>query len=365
MAQKILHILTGMARGGCEGNAMCMIRQTPECEHHLLVLGTTGDMSADFASACSRVLYCQPLKWPWSLSCLVRQHVTTLAPDGVIVWHGMVMLPQILHALRVAGIPVLVHGGNPAHSMPGHVDLRYWMLEKMLGQRAVATYACCSRYVVDSFRGSRYLRRFPAVVVPNGIRPLTVPLHEPEKGMSGHVTTLGMVARLDRIKDHATLLRAFAVALQEHPKLQLELVGDGECRIELEALASDLGISSRTRFLGQVEDPYQVMQTWGMFVYATTACEGLGNALAEAMMLGLPCVATQVGPIGEVAGSPPCVLLVEAGDAHKLAEGISRLISLEPLRHELSQAGRHRARKEFSAEVFAHRYLDLLMGGRS
>ena len=61
------------------------------------------------------------------------------------------------------------------------------------------------------------------------------------------------------------------------------------------------------RFLGEVGDVYGQMARWDLFAYATTANEGLGNAVAEAMMFGLPCVVTDVGPMREFAGDGSAV----------------------------------------------------------
>ncbi len=63
---------------------------------------------------------------------------------------------------------------------------------------------------------------------------------------------LGMTARLCKIKDHATLLRAFRTVLGRFPNCRLELAGDGELRLSLEALARELGVFDSVKFLGDV-----------------------------------------------------------------------------------------------------------------
>lgn len=360
MKKKIVHILTGMCRGGCEGNALCLIANAQDHEHEVLVLGGGGEMSEEFVKAGANILYLSPTLNPWKFSAQIRKKAAEINPDGVIVWHGMVMLPIILHALRHQGIRVMVHGGNPAYSMPWWVDLRYFFLETLLGERAAATYVCCSRYVADSFRLSRYLRRFPTVVVPNGVKSLNVLPHEPRHIQGESTAIIGMVARLDEIKDHVTLLKAFALVLQKHPKIVLELAGEGRQRASLEALASELGITDKVSFLGLVEDIYPRIKSWDVFAYATTAQEGLGNALAEAMMVGLPCVATDVGPVRELAGEPPAIALATPADASALASSILHLLEDTGERRRFGAAGRERALSAFSQNVYAQGYLKLL-----
>lgn len=361
MRKKVLHILAGMTRGGCEGNALCMVMQTPDCEHHVLVLNHAGEMSGEFLAAGAQMHYLGlPSRIPWMLSGRIRQEVTAIRPDGAIHWHGMVMLPQILNALADFGMRVLVHGGNPACGLPPSVDRRYRWLECWLGRRAKAIYVCCTSYVAESFKSSRYLRSFPTAVVPNGVKEVIGPAHVTRELARDRLVTLGMVARLDTIKDHATLLHALPQVLKFYPNAMLELAGDGALRESLQALAVSLGIADQVRFLGTVTDVYAAMKRWDIFVYATTEQEGLGNALAEAMMLGMPCVATAIGPVTEVAGTPPAVLLVDPRNPDAMAKGILQVIDDSVLLKSLAVQARERALTEFRAAVFAQRYLDLL-----
>jgi glycosyltransferase involved in cell wall biosynthesis len=148
--------------------------------------------------------------------------------------------------------------------------------------------------------------------------------------------------------------------LKTWPSARLELAGDGDQRIALEQLARDLGIVEQVKFLGMVPDVYAVMQHWDVFAYATTEREGLGNALTEAMMLGLPCMATDVGPIREVAGSPTTIRLVPPHNGPDLASAINETICDMDLRRKLGAAASSRALQEFSKEVFARRHAGLL-----
>lgn len=357
----ILHILNGTERGGCEVNALNLVRATPGLGHRLLVLGGEGPLSAAFAAEGAEVRHAPgAARGTRAVIGAVAESVRDPSPEGVIVWHGMVSLPGILHALRDFRGKVLVHGGNPAGSLSPVVDWRYWLREKRLGARAAATYVCCSRHVADSFAGSRYLRRFPRVVVPNGVKAPGPAAPAPRELEPEGPAVIGMVARLDGIKDHPTLLRAFARLVRSRPGTRLELVGDGARRAALEALAAELGIGDRVVFHGMVDDVGEVMRPWDLFAYATTEAEGLGNALAEAMMLGLPCVVTDAGPMREVAGDPPATRLVPPGDPAALAGAMEALLASRPERTALAEAGRARATASFSLERFAAGYTGLL-----
>jgi glycosyltransferase involved in cell wall biosynthesis len=152
--------------------------------------------------------------------------------------------------------------------------------------------------------------------------------------------------------------RAFASVAREWPAARLELAGDGDQRPVLEGLARELGVIDQVRFLGMVSDVYTVIRDWDIFVYSTTAQEGLGNALAEAMMVGLPSVVTDIGPMGEVGATT--VSYVPHRDERRMADVILALAANLTDRKKLSAAARERANSEFSSEVFCRRYLEVL-----
>ena len=339
---------------------MCLIRESPAIEHRLLVLGEAGEMSPEFAGAVADVRHAAVLdKGFRHIVAAIKDSLSESRPDGVIIWHGMVALPEILHALRRCKCRILVHGGNPvSHSRL--VDTFYWMREKWLGARARPTYVCCSRHVSDSFAGSLYLKRFARTVVPNGVKTPTAEAHSPRPIGVGEPFTVGMVARLDHIKDHPALLHAFALVLKEWPSARLELVGEGERREELETLSHGIGISGQVRFLGSVPDPYTKMKDWDIFAYTTTEREGLGNALIEALMFGLPCIASDRGPVRELMGGSETGIVVPRDDPEALARAMMALASNFQQRQILSVQGRSWATERFSASRFALEYLSLL-----
>jgi glycosyltransferase involved in cell wall biosynthesis len=363
---KLLHLLMCAERGGCETDCLMICQESREAKQVVLVVGAEGPMSRVFAATGAEVVHLNLSGGNWFRFIRpLRAQLEKEKPDGVIIWHGMVALPQILFALRGRDIPVLVHGGNPAHGLPRWVDLKFQLLRLLL-PAVPATYVCCSQFVSDSFEHSRYLRAFPRTVVLNGVQPLNdTPVHAPRIISPQDPLTIGMVARLDTIKDHATLLRAFALLRQKRPAARLELAGDGALRGALEVQARHLGLDESVQFLGTVSDVYGAMKNWDIFAYATTPREGMGNALAEAMMLGLPCVASDLAPVREVAGTPPAIVLVPAGNPERLAAALAELADIPELRVRYGRSGRQRAVAELSARAFADHYAALLRPGRA
>ena len=358
---KLLHILLCAERGGCEVDCLMICQELKEAKQKVLVIGVKGPMSDVFAAAGAEVVHLNLEGGNWfRFIGPLRAQLEKDEPDGVIMWHGMVGLPQILFTLRGRDIPILIHGGNPAYELPLRVDWKFRILRLLLPE-APATYVCCSQFVSDSFEGSIYLRAFPRTVVLNGVQEVDeASIHVPKTIGREDTLTIGMVARLDAIKDHATLLRAFAQVRKKRPAARLELAGDGALRGLLETQARQLGLGKSVRFLGMVSDVYGTMKNWDIFAYATTSKEGMGNALAEAMMLGLPCVASDLAPVREVAGEPPAIVLVPPGDTGRLARALLDLADHPELRVRFGRTARQRALEELSAQTFARHYADLL-----
>ena len=162
--------------------------------------------------------------------------------------------------------------------------------------------------------------------------------------------------RLTEQKDYPTLLRAFRHARRAR-ELRLVILGEGEERPRLEALARELDVSGDVDFAGFVANPYAFMARASLFVLSS-AWEGFGNVVVEAMACGTPVVSTDCpsGP-GEILEGGRYGRLVAVGDDEELAAAM--LATLEdPPRPELL---RERA-AAFRADEAALRYLRVIAG---
>jgi glycosyltransferase involved in cell wall biosynthesis len=362
---KLLHVLVGADRGGCERDSYILSGHLTNYAHTVVVLGSPGPMSREWETAGAVVEHLNIMKLSRAKRLLgLKRALGALTADGVIIWHGMAELPALLHALPMSCGPILIHGGNPALGFRGWTDLRYLMMERRWPHAHDPIYVCCSRYVSESFDRSRYLRRFRRCVIHNGVEHEEIVTHQPRRLSSSDSPLLGMMARLDSIKDHRTLLQAMAHLVRSFPEACLELAGDGEGMPALQRLVRDLGLQENVRFLGSVAKIYETIARWDIFVYAATPREGFGNAVAEALMCGLPCIVSDLPPLREVCGSGHSVEYVPVGDPTTMATAIGTLIYDFAARSELSKSARAWAEAELSAEVYARRYADVLESER-
>ena len=136
------------------------------------------------------------------------------------------------------------------------------------------------------------------------------------------------VGRLTKAKDFPTLIRAFELVRRERPA-RLMILGEGEERPQLEALIKELGLQEDIALPGFVDNPYAYMARSRVFVLSS-AWEGFGNVLVEAMACGCPVVSTDCpsGP-AEILENGKYGPLVPVGDITALALAIANILELE------------------------------------
>jgi len=180
-----------------------------------------------------------------------------------------------------------------------------------------------------------------------------------ELGLEESTPLLLAVGRLWAPKDYPNLLRAFA-GLRAGAVPQLVIVGDGPLRKELDALAESLGVRERVRFLGVRHDVPALMSACDLFVLSS-AWEGFGLVVAEAMACGRMVVATDCGGVREVVGEAG--FLVPPRDAQALTEAMGRALRLpDEQRQRLGTAARERVVARYSLEALAQKYLAVYRG---
>jgi glycosyltransferase involved in cell wall biosynthesis len=192
------------------------------------------------------------------------------------------------------------------------------------------------------------------VVTPELLRLASAPVSHAWLAPGEPPVVLG-AGRLTAQKDFPTLLRAFAQVRAGRPA-RLLILGEGEGRGELEALREDLGLSQNVDLPGYVPNPYAYMSRAGVFALSS-AWEGFGLVLVEAMACGLPVVSTDCpGGPAEILESGAYGRLVPTGDARALAGAILATLSESPDRKALK-----RRADDFSLERSGDLYLKVLV----
>jgi glycosyltransferase involved in cell wall biosynthesis len=177
-------------------------------------------------------------------------------------------------------------------------------------------------------------------------RPETRARLRAQIGADDDTLVVGFVGRLTGVKRPLDLVRT--IARVESPAM-LVVLGDGDDRPAMEALAAELGCSDRCRFLGYRND----IEGWyGAFdaLLLTSANEGTPVAAIEALAAGRPVVATDVGGTATVVDATETGFLARTADLASLAAHLDRLAGDEELRRHMGDLGAVRMRERFSLE---------------
>ena len=167
---------------------------------------------------------------------------------------------------------------------------------------------------------------------------------------------LGAVGGLRAVKDHPTLLRAFAL-LESEPILVI--AGDGPLQSALHELAEELGVADRIRFLGHVEDTSELYPALDLLVFSSQS-EQMPITALEAMASSLPIVGTQVGDLAHMLPSAATGLLAPPREPKALAACIQPLLASPEARERAGHANLMRCRESYSEETMIASWEELL-----
>jgi glycosyltransferase involved in cell wall biosynthesis len=283
------------------------------------------------------------------------------------------MARDVYRAIR-AERPDLVH----THLV--HADIYGGASARLLGVPSVSTRHNDDRYLLGPFRYvdrafARPARRLIAIsdavrafleraghdpkkliTIRYGLDELPAAPSDPtpaEAGVPPDAPLAVAVGRLIAQKDHATLLRAFALVHATLPQARLAILGSGPLEAETRELAAELGLTDAVVLPGRT-DIRDWLERADVFVHSSR-WEGFGIVLLEAMLAGLPVVATKVSAVPEVVVDGETGLLADAGDHEGLAAHLEALLTDRGRATALGEAGRQRALTEFSVARMADR----------
>lgn len=271
-------------------------------------------------------------KGRWDVAGFVVRLASFLRRERPDVVHGYLAMPNLLAlALRPAYRGKVVWGVRGSAVDTGDFDRLERAVDRAEGR--LARFA--DLVIANSHAGKQAIvaQRFPAgkvLVVPNGIDtdrfrpdPEAGRRFRAEIGVPEHAPLVGLVGRIDPQKDHATFLRAAAAVARERDGVHVACVGSGPAAeaARLQALAAELGLGERLRWIPARADVPAVYNGLDALVLSSAYGEGFPNVVGEAMACGVPCVVTDVGDAAFVVGDVGAV--VPARDPARLAAAIS------------------------------------------
>ena len=356
MIQKIhvAHVVYSFGTGGMEKGIATIVRNTSdEFEHSILCLHSSG-ATERLLPAGTRVLELhKPAgnspRFLWKLTKTLR----TLQP--MIVHARNWGSTDAIIAARLAGIRATIQGehgwliDDPEGLNPKRLLFRrfldYWTHE----------YTCVSQHLEQWLLKTVSVKK-PVSQIYNGVD--TRKFCPGEEGdairaqlaLPENTFLVGVVGRLDPIKDHPTLFHAFTDIKKVNPDARLLVVGDGPERPHLESIAGN-GII----FLGNRLDIPIILQALDVFILPSLN-EGISNTILEAMAAGIPVIATDVGGNPELVADDVAGFLIPPQDASAMAAALLKYSNNPELRTRHGKHGRMRAIQHFSVEKMVASY---------
>ncbi|MGJ0338334.1 glycosyltransferase [Aliarcobacter cryaerophilus] len=129
------------------------------------------------------------------------------------------------------------------------------------------------------------------------------------------------IGRFDEAKDYPNLLNAFSIVYKKYKDIHLLIVGDGSLRVTIESMIINLNIEESVTLLGIRKDVEKLLSASDIFVLSS-AWEGFGLVVAEAMACERIVVSTDCGGVSEVLGN--CGFLLESRNSNLLAETMKK-----------------------------------------
>ena len=166
---------------------------------------------------------------------------------------------------------------------------------------------------------------------------------------AGEPFVVGTISHLSSEKGQRYLVEAASLIPDVCRRMRFVIVGDGQCREELENQVAKLGLESCFHFAGFQSDTLKYLKSFDLLVLPSLS-EGLSSAILSGMACSLPVIATQVGGIPELVRSGENGLLVPPANALALAQAIERLAANSDEAFQMGRRGRSRMEQNFTLE---------------
>ncbi len=370
---KVLHVITGLNTGGAEMmlcKLLSALRAEPGVRSEVISLGPPGPMAAKIAALGVPVASAGMKDGLGALARVARLRamIRAAAPDVVQTWMAHANLLGGL-AARAAGPAPVVWNLRQSQLDPASAKPATERVIRLAGRlsRAIPARIVC---VSESARRAHAAVGYDAArmtVIPNGFDagefrpdPAARAGVRAELGLAPGTPLVGLVARVDPYKDHATFLAAAAGVAEAVPGAAFVLAGAGAeaGNPALDGPIRDHGLAGRVHLLGRRDDVARITAALDVAVSSSASGEGFSNTLGEALCAGVPVAATDVGDAAAIVGAEGRI--VPPRDAPALARAIVELLSLTAeARAALGAAGRARMARDHALPAIAARYLAL------
>jgi glycosyltransferase involved in cell wall biosynthesis len=362
--RRITLLIKSLGQGGSEYQFCLLARQlhSEGFQVRILVYGSNDNFYSDLLPNDLLVesLGCNSR---WNFPCLLLNLRRHIGGSSAGVAYAFLSHSNLLLLIAAIGLPIKVVCGVRTSAM----DMTREPFIASLGEklhRFMLNFA--DHIIVNTRKAADELstKVVPVSIVYNGINThrfifdatARVDLRE-ELGIPNDVNVIGMFGRYHPVKNHMMLLESLSMMPSHLPDCRVLFigVGDEEYKQQLLQKAHELGVSDRVTLLDGRKDIYRYYSVLDIFC-SCSDYEGFSNVLAEAMSVGLPCIATDVGEARNILDGNG--FLVPPRDSTALT--VALVSTLEQIKEDASMLRRASIINRFGLEASARQTVSII-----
>lgn len=288
---------------------------------------------------------------------IIHVHITRLMASVAVAMRsitGVPVMAKISGYFEFKGGVLDPNAINPANAILRRMLRKIDYVQTISGQTR-------ERLLEAGFRDEQI------VFIPNGVDSAEAirlaEQHKDAESRASNSLTFGYCGRLRQIKGVHVLIESFEEFLKSEPEVsvKLRIAGDGSDFEKLSAHVRDSGLSDCIEFLGNVDDTHEFYRSLDVYIQPSFA-EGLPNAVIEAMVSGLPVLATNIGGNSDLVTHDKEGWLFEAGDAPALTALMQRCVEQRDSLAAIGLAGRDRIVQQYDMDSVTEDLLEIYRG---
>jgi glycosyltransferase involved in cell wall biosynthesis len=290
--------------------------------------------------------------YPLKLAALLRREKTQILHlhNSTAFFYGVI-------AGKMARVPVIVYTEHARDVIP---NMKVRVADRILSS-FVDQVVVVAEFLKENLIQREWFNSSKIMTIYNGIDEGIFKKRSEARDLrqklriSPDTPAIGIIGRLDPIKNHRCLIRAMKRVVECFPGSVLLIAGDGPFRDELNLYVKRLKLGRNVFFLGTRSDVPDLLTIMDVFVLCSFS-EGMPMTLLEAMATGKPIVATSIGGIPEVIEDGENGLLVESDDHESLAGAIVDLLGNHDKAKRIGSAARLSYENNFTLDSMVNKY---------
>lgn len=343
----IVEIIPALVAGGAENVCVDLCKEFAKSNENAVTLvvffdGITKRLEKALQGSNINIIFLHKRKgFSFSFLKRLRKTILSLEPDCVHC-HLHSIIPVLL-----CGLPKRISIFYTVHNIPQKdLSVKFRSILRLLGRKRVFLIGISPS--ISKMSAVEY-PHFPVETIMNGAScPKELPFAEKKFDFVS-------CGRLTEQKNYPLMISAIGVAVSQKHNVSALIVGGGENEAELVSMIHRLGLQNNVVLSGYVDDPFPYLQSGRIFLL-TSRYEGNPISIIEAMSLGLPIMATDVGGVSDVVSEDNGILFASNISSESLAKLLVTQLGNSQWIQKTSDENRLKA-GNFTSEAMAAHYL--------